>query len=100
MPQEVPSLQTPHSSIRFPAFRQAESSGEMDPDQASESGFPVQMKAGLLVFCGACRDESSMPVAVAGIGDPGPQECASLERTGISDPGYSKSQTGCLHHVA
>ena len=22
----------------------------MDPDQASESGFPVQMKAGLLVF--------------------------------------------------
>ncbi len=41
-----------------------------------------------------------MPVAVAGIGDPGPQECASLERTGISDPGYSKSQTGCLHHVA
>ncbi len=41
-----------------------------------------------------------MPVAVAEIGDPGPQECASLERTGISDPGYSKSQTGCLHHVA
>src|SRR2546429_293373 len=50
MPQEVPSLQTPPSSIRFPAFRQAESSAGMDPDQASESGFPVQMKADLLVF--------------------------------------------------
>src|SRR4029077_14791108 len=42
------SLQTPHSFIRFPAFRQDESSGGIIQTRLQNQDFPVQMKASLL----------------------------------------------------